>query len=174
MNCVTCQIEMKPLVRELHRCEHCGLISSEVPPDPSIYDRSYSVKYKRYAQTEAGDRLTRIRFDTVSKFVEPDDTLLDFGCGSGRFVAECKSVGIAASGFDINPYSGFCDVADLLGTHKIVTFWDSLEHLPDPARIIRKLNPEYVFVCTPSIDDFHGSLKDLLGWHHCYPEEHLH
>ena len=35
-----------------------------------------------------------------------------------------------------------------------------------------KLGGEYLFVSTPSTDDFDGG--DLTGWHHYYPEEHIH
>jgi hypothetical protein len=82
--------------------------------------------------------------------------------------------GIIAKGFDINPESEYCEIANLFNGHDIVTFWDSIEHLSDPVSVLRGLNPESVFISTPSTDDFPDGETELIKWHHYYPGEHLH
>lgn len=179
MTCITCGMMMTHLKADLFICEKCGLVSSDVPPDPSIYDKSYDIKYQRYARTEENSLLQTVRMNTVLDNVMDeggcrDDfytKILDFGCGVGRFVDSIHKLGIEIKGFDINPYGKFCDVMALLNGFNVVTFWDSLEHVQDPKRLIEGLKAKYVFVSTPSIDDFDG---DLTEFHHYYPGEHVH
>jgi len=77
---------------------------------------------------------------------------------------------VKTTGFDINPYTQFCDVTALFGKYEVVTFWDSIEHLKTPHTIIQALSPEYLFVCTPSTDDS----EHITKWRHYMPVEHCH
>jgi len=173
MECNICEKDMVPLVADLWRCQECELISSDIPPDKTIYDRSYCLKYERYSKTWIGGKVDRIRVETIAGH-NGHGALLDFGCGYGTFVTACREKSIDARGFDINPHGGFCDISTLLGNHKTVTFWDSLEHTARPKQIIAGLDPEYVFICTPSTDDFLPERVRLPDWHHYYPGEHCH
>lgn len=74
--------------------------------------------------------------------------LLDVGCGKGYFVRACVDNGLqSAEGIDLSEsgvahakevlgVSATCgrleDLAPLLGTYDVVTFWATIEHLPDP------------------------------------------
>lgn len=170
MQCVSDASNMTRLTDDLFICNRCGLISSEVKVDPSIYDKSYVLKYQRYEKTLTGVAIQELRRLFVSKHAERV-RLLDYGCGVGSFVKEAIKRGFMASGFDINPYGGFCDPAVLLDSYVVATFWDSIEHIENPARLIQKLDANYVFICTPSTDDFGGKMTD---WRHYMPEEHCH
>ena len=174
MNCNTCDNEMTHLTQDLKICGNCSLISSEYAADLTLYDRSYLRKYERYERTRLGGAINALRADMVEEHHPPGEQVLDFGCGSGAFVKECRERGILATGFDINPNSPFCDVANLLNGHKTVTFWDSIEHLKDPRTVVMGLDADLVFISTPSTDDFPEPLNRLTEWHHYYPEEHLH
>ena len=161
---------MTHLKADLFICDDCGLVSSDILPDPSIYDKSYDIKYQRYARTAAGELLQNIRLATVLDGISEKGInckILDFGCGSGSFVRCHEDI----KGFDINPYGSYCDVTSLLNGFEVVTFWDSLEHIQDPKKLIKGLKAEYVFISTPSIDDFIGELTEF---HHYYPGEHVH
>ena len=174
MECIICKNEMRHLSKDLFQCKECELISSNIEPELSIYDRSYEIKYDRYERTDTGKKIQYLRWETVKKHV-PDNlklNLLDFGCGVGSFVKMFFTErNIKAYGFDINPYTQFCDVSVFFRNYDIVTFWDSLEHLRDPAKIIKGLNPKYLFACTPSTDDCFGNITD---WRHYMPCEHAH
>lgn len=169
MNCITCKTGMRHLKLDLHTCDNCGLISSDIRPDTSIYDRSYTIKYSRYEMTEIGEALQKYRNDIVMKYAMPGK-LLDFGCGVGSFL-KYLDLSFDAYGFDINPYSGFTDVTMLFGNYGTVTMWDSIEHVADPVALIRGLNPTWLFISTPSTDDCH---VDITEWRHYMPHEHCH
>ncbi len=174
MSCVACGSSMLPLPKDLHTCSVCGLISSDIDPDPSIYDRSYEIKYSRYENTPIGREIQNLRCEVVRRHLKlgPEYNLLDFGCGVGSFVKFMDTDHyINVEGFDINPYVKFCDISVLFKRYNVVTFWDSLEHLRDPVKIIRGLNPEYLFICSPSTDDWDG---DITQWRHYMPQEHCH
>ena len=183
IGCIICWNDMAHLVEDLFRCDGCGLISSDIPPDLAIYDRSYEIKYKRYEPTVTGQNIQGLRYNIVRRHLPLGEgayiafkyNLLDFGCGVGSFLKWAKSdLYIDMKGFDPNPHIEFCDVAVLFDHYDVVTFWDSLEHLKNPDRIIRGLNPEYLFICTPSIDDWHRGLRGLISWRHYMPLEHCH
>jgi hypothetical protein len=166
---------MRHLTEDLYICD-CGLVSSVISPDISIYDRSYEIKYDRYSRTKTGDRVLAERYAILMRHIPTPNSLpwklLDFGCGSGNFTNSLT--GIDGYGFDVNPYGNYCDVSVLLDKYDIVTFWDSLEHLKDPVKVIRGFAPEYLFICTPSTDDFHLGLEHLTQWRHYMPQEHCH
>jgi SAM-dependent methyltransferase len=161
---------MTRLTDDLFICNRCGLISSEVEVDPSIYDKSYVMKYQRYEKTNTGVAIQELRRLLVSGHVG-SGRVLDYGCGVGSFVKEARKYGFDVAGYDINPHGEYCDPIVLLDDYDIVTFWDSIEHIQDPAELIQRLDAEWVFVCTPSTDDFGGKMTD---WRHYMPEEHCH
>lgn len=169
MDCVICKTGMSHLMRDLHICESCGLVSSSIAPDVSIYDKSYAIKYKRYETTKTGEQIQSYRLGVVEKFVDSGD-LLDFGCGVGSFVNVCQ--GYRARGFDINPYSKFTDITALFGDIDIVTMWDSLEHVSNPVALLNGLKPSWVFISTPDTDGYPH--HDLTRWKHYMPHEHVH
>jgi hypothetical protein len=190
---------MTHLIDDLHLCERCSLLSSDIWPDLSIYDRSYEIKYDRYERTSTGKKIQALRVECVLRHVFANAwtkpvRLLDFGCGVGSFLKALPyDEEMKSSGFDINPYTQYCDVSVLFGHYDVVTFWDSLEHLRDPKKIIHGLSPKYLFVCTPSTDDYseraiyrsrnkHAidnrhylyGYVDIRAWRHYMPVEHCH
>jgi len=168
---------MEHLVGDLFKCNHCHLVSSDISPDPSMYDRSYEIKYSRYESTPTGRDIQNLRCEIVRRHLKlgPKYYLLDFGCGVGSFVKFMDTDHyINVEGFDINPHVKFCDISVLFKRYDIVTFWDSLEHLKNPIQIIKGLNPKYLFICSPSIDDWGRGAKELNQWRHYMPQEHCH
>lgn len=170
---------MRRLTEDLFICYDCRHVSSNIRPDPSIYDRSYTIKYERYGRTELGKKIQIARIDMMlsqkyRKFVN----ILDFGCGVGSFIKSAKNIGIEIEGFDINPYSKYCDVTTLFKyQYDIVTFWDSLEHIADPVTLILGLKPDYIFACTPCLDSLgpdYLNYRYITSWKHYMPHEHCH
>ncbi len=167
--CNICGREMRHLIKDLFICEDCELISSNIPADNTLYDKSYQRKYERYSLTETGRAI--LNFRTAIVKVYSAGRLLDFGCGNGDFHRQFED----GKGFDINPFSDFCDVGTLLGKYDRITFWDSLEHLNDPKAVITGLGARFIFVSTPCYDDFvNDDAREIVNWHHYYPGEHIH
>jgi 2-polyprenyl-3-methyl-5-hydroxy-6-metoxy-1,4-benzoquinol methylase len=107
-------------------------------------------------------------------------TLLDVGCGSGAFLSVANGRGWNVHGIELSP--GLCkacesntnanvingsfeEVSLPNGCYDLITFWDIIEHVRDPAFCIEKakalLRPGGLLLfCTPNED----SLLARVGW----------
>jgi SAM-dependent methyltransferase len=143
------------------RCLNCG--QEFVWPMPSdsvlasIYDRAYyrgghgSVGFGDYAALmPARRRMFARHLDRLERLVQPG-RVLDVGCATGDFLRVAKERGWDAVGVDPSPareqalaagvrlVGRTIDDADV-APHSlaVVTFWDVLEHLPDPVASLRR------------------------------------
>ncbi len=128
------------------------------PVEEQPYDLDYFEKYRSYDATPTGELLTDCRLDLVYRHYL--GSLVDIGVGGGRFIESHAS----ALGFDINPaaiewlksvdkwvdpYSSIMEAA---------TFWDSLEHIHDPTKLLRNVR-RFVFVSLPIFKDCNHILR---------------
>lgn len=155
--------------------EDCLLWSDELgrgfhTRQPIDYQQSYWDEYILRDGTPMGSALTAARVSLVEQFGNGTE-LCDIGIGGGRFVQQAN-----AMGYDVNPEA----VRWLKATERYrdpydgprvgqLTFWDSLEHIPNPELIVSRAE-HLVFVSMPIYRD----LADVLGSPHYKPGEHLH
>lgn len=117
------------------------------PVTESPYDADYFAKYREMDNSERGRLLTAARLDLVRRHYA--GVCCDVGIGGGRFVIESDSYG-----FDINPEAvrwlvhrgEFAD--PYRNKFRALTFWDSLEHIPDIQAILARAG-NFVFVSIP-------------------------
>lgn len=155
---------------ELNLCWKEGIAYQRDRTVSVPYDQAYFDKYVSYEGTKIAQKLNAFRTDITRKYCS---TLLDIGIGSGEFI---KSSKVLTYGYDINesgvqwlkernlyldPYT---DDTDLV---QGFTFWDSLEHIPEPIAIIERV-PAYAFVSLPVFAD----LKQIRRSKHYRPNEH--
>lgn len=139
-------------------------------PLTHVYDRGYLEEYQRRASTEIGHQLNEARVDLVRRYEVDADDLIDIGVGAGNFVQayECW-------GYDINPHAvsilksidRYIEPKDLRGQVSM-TFWDSLEHIPDPKPLL-DLITQYAFVSTP----IYPGVNHITRSKHYKPNEHV-
>lgn len=178
MECVICHSAMKHLVLDLHICDGCHLVSSDIGPDATMYDKSYHTKYSRYEHTDTGKAVLAVRRETAAHMLADaayPHSILDYGCGTGSFVRHMQHAGACGFGYDLNPYSDYCDPVVLMGRrYDLVTLWDVIEHVKDPVALLAALPSAAAVLCTPCIDDHFLGVRHLNEWHHYYPSEHVH
>lgn len=151
----------------------CLLWSDELgmgfhPRPPMDYTGDYFAKYQALDDSPMGAALTKARVAFVAKHYEGQ--VVDIGIGGGRFVTES-----GAAGYDVSAEA--VDWLDRNGLYfdpykhhtEAITCWDSLEHIPDPERLIGMVG-EWVFVSMPT----YKSQQDCLASKHYKPGEHLH
>jgi SAM-dependent methyltransferase len=118
--------------------------------------------------------------------------LLDVGCGKGFFLKACAEAGIEATGVDLSStgvayardnlhMKAMCgkvhDLKKELGTFDVITFWATIEHLPDPIAVLKDLNellrPGGSLFCDTGIaaDWLERLLPGLTQWYD--PPQHL-
>lgn len=137
------------------------------------YGKDYFDKYVRYEGTEIARRLNDFRTAFSASYC---DVILDVGVGSGEFIKESGSRKVY--GFDINPYAMewlkrrglFIDPYEgVPGFVDGLTFWDALEHIPDPGDLLGRLRQgAFVLVSIPIFKN----LSDVNGSKHLRRDEH--
>ena len=148
----------------LLRCQECELVYVASHPHQNdlgeLYGESYyrsensrELGYTDYVADEANIRRTaRRRLQRLQRHVRTGD-LLDVGCATGFFLDEARQAGWSTSGLDLSDFAvqyarrefGLEVLCGTLESVKLpaesldlVTLWDVIEHVPDPAGCIRE------------------------------------
>lgn len=130
-------------------------------------NKDYFSEYKKYDNTDTGKQITRARIDIVKKYYS--GKVLDVGIGSGHFIKNHGN----AYGYDVGESAIYWLIKNGLFKslyefkHNAITFWDSLEHIENPATAINQSN-KYVFVSMPIYKD----CNDVLCSKHFKKDEH--
>lgn len=181
-------------------CRACGLVY--VGEDPAsidfgrLYDESYytggqeGVFADYVGQAPARRAAARRRLFTLRR-MKPAGRLLDVGCAAGFFLAEAQahyrvrgvelsefSSRFAREQFGLDVVTGTLhDAAFEAASFDLVTLWDVIEHVPDPAAVLaevsRVLAPEGRVVLTTG--DIGSAYAQQRGaqWHLMTPPWHL-
>jgi 2-polyprenyl-3-methyl-5-hydroxy-6-metoxy-1,4-benzoquinol methylase len=143
------------------RCERCGhRFVWPVPSDTelaAIYDQTYyrgshrSVGFSDYDGLTAARQRMFARHLNRLEGTKQAGRVLDVGCATGDFLEAAQRRGWDAVGVDPSPardqaltaglriVGRTIDDADVeAGSIDLITFWDVLEHLPDPAASLRR------------------------------------
>lgn len=136
-----------------------------------LYSGDYFAHYQKLDNTKMGALLTRARLELVGKYCAPSE-VVDIGIGGGRFVQESGGWGYDVCADAVKWLQGFGvfkDPYDLrYGPITAVSCWDSLEHIPDPQKLLAEVR-EWLFVSLPVFED----ADDVLSSKHFKPGEHL-
>lgn len=134
------------------------------------YDAPYYDKCAGYDGTPIGDALNRGRVEFVARHFGPG-RVADVGIGSGQFIRSRPNT----YGYDVNPVAiEWLKRSDLwaqpLQHFGALTFWDVLEHCPDPGLYLDCVQLHgYLFASIPTFTD----LARIRESKHYRPGEHL-
>ncbi len=169
----------EPLEGELVWFEDRGYGWCPTPPNLGLYNEEYFNKYVGYISTAVGKGLTAERVDLCREYVADNKLVVDVGACAGDFLAkmiEARGVPLLLGGYDVNPMSRawlherglWVDPWESNVLVENITLWDVLEHLPDPAALLRRVM-EHVLVSLPI---FEGATHTRSSRHY-KPGEHL-
>jgi len=131
------------------------------------YSGEYFAHYQKLDATHMGGLLTKARLELVRKYTNPRH-IVDIGIGGGRYKTEA-----GCRGFDVSDEACKWLDVDYLDPYdqpvKGVTCWDSLEHIPEPEKLLAQVT-DWLFVSMPIYQD----LGDVLQSKHYKPGEHIH
>lgn len=110
--------------------------------------------------------------------------VLDFGCGWGKFLAVCQQFGFEAVGVDrsearrcLSSVPIYADLSDVTGQFHAITLLEVLEHLDNPAAMLRELSRFLVIggvliLETPDCSGVSG-IHSLSDYRKIHPLEHI-
>lgn len=189
----------------LVRCAACDLAFIADPPEPAALAAMYQAgnNYHSALHDPASDDFARMTdvARTHLRFVRnyaQHGTLVDIGCSTGLFLNEARRQGFDVAGvefsgssasfardhFHLSVTDGDIHALDYAeGTIDVLTMFDVIEHVRDPARDIlaayRLLKPGGLFILsTPNIDGLFPKASEPLArplgyWPHPEPPWHL-
>jgi hypothetical protein len=150
-----------------------GMGFLEVTEQP--YDAEYFEKYAGYAATEMGRAITESRLALVLRHINRGSAVVDVGIGSGHFLEAAGELLPFLGGYDVNPAGiAWLNARGLFRDPRrvpvdVLTFWDVLEHIPDPATYLVRAR-EWVFCSLPIVP---GDGPPPLDWKHLRRDEHV-
>jgi len=139
------------------------------------YGSDYLAKCAAYEGSAIAMAVNAGRCELLVRHLPQPATVLDFGAGSGAFMRAAALAGYDTKGFDVIPEVAAqlkqqgC-FSDDLTAFDAVTMWDTIEHLREPEkRLKRILRGALLFVSIPVFDD----LRRIRKSKHYRPGEHL-
>lgn len=157
----------------IRRCAACGSLFSNPRPEPEELDELYRREFYRDDGTQTSHEIAqdsstvlhrtilRLLMRKYPHVVRPGASVLDYGCGRGRFLAEAATAGLNATGIELSDAAarfardelnldvrtGHEDALAKLPNEafELVTCFEVLEHTIDPrktaALLAEKLAP---------------------------------
>lgn len=198
----TLQFEESPY--RVVKCNRCGLTYVTPRRDPEKLREMYLADY--WQSTSAKDfgytnylkdeplylKTYRRRFAAVRKHFTNPARVLDVGCAAGYFLSIAKENGWNCTGVEVSPLVGkFARERYQLDVRQgtlleqnfnnerfdLITFWDVVEHLPDPIAVLRRarqlLAPNgKILIETQNVN---SRFARWMGpkWHHYKHAEHI-
>ena len=181
----------------ISRCDACGLIFNAVLPSEEELEGIYTEEYYRskdslkYGYTNyLADRSNIVktserRLAEIEKIQHPG-SLLDVGCAFGFFMDVARGRGWRVSGVDISKFATeyatgelgldvdrcsaeYCEYGSR--SYDVITMWDLIEHLRDPAGTLRRLagalkEDGILVLSTPDVESLPAGVmgERWLGW----------
>jgi SAM-dependent methyltransferase len=170
--CPVCQGACEDV--QVHGLSWCYFCHHSFQTDLKVavsYDATYAHQYDHRPVREMSD----LRWDFIQSVLAlpAASRILDVGYGNGAFLKRAKAADMAIFGVDLHTEDFGIPVVtfDTPQTYDLVCFFDSLEHFPDFAPILR-LRTRNVIVSIPNTPDLLRTAP--AKWRHFKPGEHLH
>jgi len=143
---------------------------------PPVYDVEYVDRY-RVGLAGQADELSYLRLGLLIGSLNQSVTkLLDVGYGDGNFLEKAASVIKNCYGYDVSPQFPLPQKSNIEPTNNItgayydvVTFYNSLEHIPD-IDFIKDIQCKFLVITTPWCHYFSDNW--FKNWKLRKPEEH--
>lgn len=182
-----------PYTVDYWECESCGLVQqSPLPDDTSIFYEAYPIHSEKGFIFTWFRKLLMTGAYYPAKSTDTRQRLLDFGCGDGWFLENCKSKNFDLLGYEPEPSHASrlgdrlgipveSNVENLLaanaGKIDILTMNFVMEHLIDVNRVFAQaqqlVRPGGVFYF--SVPDFNSIERRIFGkkWHNIDAPRHI-
>lgn len=145
----------------------------------SLPDYTASYSKTRYDTYNTNLAMSTLRYNVITQTLGDFNSVLDFGYGNGSFMEYCRNQNKKVFGYDISDYpvpegTEKIDLNQLVDVD-VMTFFDSLEHIPEKnlSKFLIDLNTKFVCISVPWFHESQGALW-FTTWKHRRENEHLH
>ena len=163
----------------LNQCKKCSVVFTNPRPTdsalPKYYDDPDYISHQNQSTNLINCVYKLVRNYTLSKKVKmlkkysTGTSILDYGCGTGDFLATCKRRGYTTYGYEPNPIAkeqagtkGIAvveDIKDIKGDIDIITAWHVLEHVSDLRKTIKLLRKKLsdtgvLLIAVPNLNSY--------------------
>lgn len=162
----------------IQRCSHCSLLITNPRPDKSSIGKYY--QSDRYISHTGGNATLmdtiyrsvrnitlRKKLSLINKY-QSKFNLLDYGCGTGEFLATCKDAGWTVTGVEPSDEARIRNRKDLTVVEDLskvntqvnaITMWHVLEHVHDLNETLARLrslltNNGTIFIAVPNHESY--------------------
>lgn len=174
-------------------CINCGLIFI----NPSPRKKELDMYYKNFNYNLGFTNEHIIRNDSIkvlndlNTYVINKGYLLDIGCGAGFFIDEARKRGWSVTGVDtsiiainyakkklhLNAFIGDINHHKLKHDFDLITLIQVIEHIPNPARLLRRINhilksKGLLYIATPNINSVLFKVLQT-DFNYLIPPEHI-
>jgi SAM-dependent methyltransferase len=180
------------------RCSACGLVFLSPRPEAAemlgFYDEDYyggEDRKFRFGMEVLRRLLARARVRRAGRYFPSSGKVLDVGCGQGTFLRLMQEKGWKGYGTELSPRSASRAVEAGLSVSvgelqenqfppdffDMITFWQVLEHLRDPAAVLKRVRPllrrrGIVAVSIPNVESWQARTF-RADWFHLDAPRHL-
>lgn len=180
--------------QEYQRCIYCGVVRTQFQYNSEIYDKSYADTYTQYAESEINTPLNLFRLGLISRWLKPEQRILDVGCCIGEFIRFAERY-YDCVGFEPNLHAAekakrrthspiVQNLNGSISKVQCITMFDVLEHVQNPHTFLGTLSTEYLLpngiiaITTPNVSAVPNTSPSkpnlfLKKWKHYKPKEHL-
>lgn len=164
---------------DIVRCKKCGFVYISPRPEASELSKYYPDLYYGGNDSDLSHKIGLIK-----RYFKPG-SVLDIGCGRGSFLGRMKELGWDARGVELSKGEAEAakeifnidvstkDIAEsgfLEGQFDLITLWHSLEHMEDPARILREAyrllkKGGGLIISTPNMSSLQARLFRKMWYH---------
>jgi len=164
----------------IQKCDHCSFLLTNPRPDQTSIGKYYqSDKYISHTGGNTGliDQVYRSvrnitlksKLKLINKY-QSKFNLLDYGCGTGDFLATCKDAGWTVTGVEPSEEARLRnrkdlhvvkDLSEVTGQVNAITMWHVLEHVHELNETLAKLrslltNNGTIFIAVPNHESYDG------------------
>lgn len=168
---------------DINSCSECNLLATSPRPAETDLSKYYqSSEYISHTDRASSliDRIylvarkftLRWKFNLIRSHARENGSLLDYGCGTGDFLAHCKQHSWETTGVEPSPAARdiaarksisiiHTDIDQVAAQYDAITLWHVLEHVPNPADLLRKLRSLLkkngtLFIAVPNYQSYDG------------------
>lgn len=178
---------------DVFRCDDCSSFTADCPYVPEQYNAGYSLIRENPRINDPQMLHYAKLLDKLVQENYPGHTILDVGCGSGKFLYAYSRTNRSArlNGLEINPgavkkvreqlpegniYCGYGELGDM--TFDVVCSWNVIEHVPDPYAFLSELARHtnvggLVAISTPNHTQINRWRYGIHKWETINPPLHL-